>query len=457
MTVADTIHDTIADNWGNGGYAGAAPTITTSETARQPDHIHNDVIEVRHYTLDEDHKQVNNKYADKFYTLVVRVTSKTSAAQLKLIADEAEWLLRNTTMTGVQIHKIRKDYSATDRERIVHGLDMYVTVVDYLADGATVPAAGSNIDWVLDTLEFTGGGGKINAFHDDDTMASDDADGLASQQSIKAYADAAIDTDIATHAAIAAAHHTKYTDAEALAEIEGQAALEVGNVRPKTDANLQLGSTTKHWSRVYLDDNGQLVFGDSNDVSLFRGGANKLETNDDLECADLECDSLTITGGGTLTATPTQIEDLLMFGSANAGYVNLNLWGLSEPTKGIMTADYLTNVDATNFTGTWELSGPYIKGGLKMYCTEIVVGLRDADAGDFLSGFYFTGYTDFETSAAIDTVADNIQPGEEKTYDDFAPADLSSYKSVKVRLYFECTNAADLKISYVRAKVYYAA
>ena len=40
MTVADTIFDTINDNWGGGGYGGDTPTITTSETARQEDVIH---------------------------------------------------------------------------------------------------------------------------------------------------------------------------------------------------------------------------------------------------------------------------------------------------------------------------------------------------------------------------------------------------------------------------------
>ena len=57
MTVADTIYDTINDNWGNGGYGGTTPAITTSETAKQPDGVTADVIEVRHFAgtgYDED-------------------------------------------------------------------------------------------------------------------------------------------------------------------------------------------------------------------------------------------------------------------------------------------------------------------------------------------------------------------------------------------------------------------
>lgn len=81
---------------------------------------------------------------------------------------------------------------------------------------------GSWHDWSPDEYEILLDHDKLINFTatehftmlDEDNFASNSNTQAATQQSIKAYTDGAIDIDIATHAAIAAAHHARYTDLE---------------------------------------------------------------------------------------------------------------------------------------------------------------------------------------------------------------------------------------------------
>jgi hypothetical protein len=143
MTIADTIYDTINDNWGSGGYAGDTPAIDTTETQRARDYTTADVVEVRHYTLREQGQQLNDKYVNRRYSLDVYISSKTSSAQLKLLYDEVEYLLRNTAMTGVQLESIDKDWTFTEYEQGRHAIVLRVRVVTFASDGAVTSAAGT--------------------------------------------------------------------------------------------------------------------------------------------------------------------------------------------------------------------------------------------------------------------------------------------------------------------------
>ena len=85
MTIADTIFDTINDNWGNGGYAGTTPAIDTTETQTDSDVVTTDVVEVRHYSLRERGEQLNDKYVNRHYTIDVYISSKTDNATLRML------------------------------------------------------------------------------------------------------------------------------------------------------------------------------------------------------------------------------------------------------------------------------------------------------------------------------------------------------------------------------------
>jgi len=145
MTIADTIFDTINDNWGSGGYAGVTPAIDCIETQTQTDLGTADVIEVRSYSLKGNPEGVNDKYENQFFSIDVYVSSKTSAAQLKLLVDEVEYLLKNTVMTDLQIdskRRIQRDYSVSQWSFGKHAVILKVHLVSLLVDGAITPAAG---------------------------------------------------------------------------------------------------------------------------------------------------------------------------------------------------------------------------------------------------------------------------------------------------------------------------
>jgi hypothetical protein len=140
MTVVDTIYDTIADNWGGGGYGGVAPSISSGEAQVFKDLTTADAITVIALPHAEKADPVNDTYVNRHYTINVEITSKTSAAQLKLIVDETEYLLRNTAMTGVQLVRIDKDYFRPNQMQ-KFGCTMKVEVVAYMSSGAVTPAS----------------------------------------------------------------------------------------------------------------------------------------------------------------------------------------------------------------------------------------------------------------------------------------------------------------------------
>jgi len=106
--------------------------------------------------------------------------------------------------------------------------------------------------------------------------------------------DPTVPVDIATHAAVAAAHHAKYLDAAAISAVEGEATLVLtGAVSIASGKSLTLltdGST------------GGVKFGSGGDVILYRGASNKLYlgTGDSLEIVSGD-----INIGGNLTLTGT--------------------------------------------------------------------------------------------------------------------------------------------------------
>ncbi|KKN05988.1 hypothetical protein LCGC14_1081870 [marine sediment metagenome] len=122
--------------------------------------------------------------------------------------------------------------------------------------------------------------------------------------------DPTVPVDIATHAAVAAAHHAKYLDAAAISAVEGEATLVLtGAVSIASGKSLTLltdGST------------GGVKFGSGGDVILYRGASNKLYlgTGDSLEIV-----SGNINIGGSLTLTGT-VDGVDIAARDHAKYLN---------------------------------------------------------------------------------------------------------------------------------------
>jgi hypothetical protein len=321
-----------------------------------------DRIEVRHWTLQEYHKPINDTFSDKLYILNIRVMSPTSEDQLKLLVEETEYLLNNTAITGFSSVKvIRKSRAPTDQSKRVFGIDMTVELKALCSSSAVAPSGGTtstlSVGELTVTTHITGLGLTITDFLDEDNMASDSAVALASQQSIKAYVDG------------------------------------------KTD-----------------------------------------------ELTDI----------GDVTATGAQLEDLLMFGSANAAWVPcpLEFVGGSAAFFAMSGNLSLYNLGADDGNIIYAVPLPPAKGSLKLYISGTRVSLADADGGDYVDTTYVVGMGD-TTITVLDNDATN------KTTvalheDTFTAVDCSSYGAVKVLLVVVCSNANDLDIQYVAVRAYYA-
>ena len=157
---------------------------------------------------------------------------------------------------------------------------------------------------------------------------------------------------------------------------------------------------------------------------------------------------------GELTVSTYNILDALMLGSANAAWVPCVFIGTSQAGKMITSYHFLTNVDDTDQILTFELLLPRAKGSLKLYIGDVRIGLKDADAGDYITAVYVYGYTDHASSSTITSDATDKTTPAIVTYT-IAATDASSYYSVKIALSLVCTNAADIDISFVHMLCYY--
>jgi len=161
-----------------------------------------------------------------------------------------------------------------------------------------------------------------------------------------------------------------------------------------------------------------------------------------------------LTVGGTLTtATQAQIDDLLMFGSANAAWVPCVYEIEQEIGKVKGTGYTITNIDATDTWLQFRLPLPPVKGSLKLYTSGVRVGVLDAGVADYLDTITILGVL-FNTATVINQDTTNYDSQQEvETL--FGAVDSSSYSVVQVRLNIVCTGAGDIDIDYVNLRCFY--
>ena len=138
---------------------------------------------------------VADKYRNVTYTVRIECHTKTDSARQLEIENEVDRILASgTPITGATTQKVLEINDVSDRSYSVGAKfvsEILMEVFTAMEVSATAYGGATTAALVTDTLEFTAGGGTIDRFYDEDDMASDDEDGLASQQSIKAYVDAA--------------------------------------------------------------------------------------------------------------------------------------------------------------------------------------------------------------------------------------------------------------------------
>ena len=141
-------------------------------------------------------------------------------------------------------------------------------------------------------------------------------------------------------------------------------------------------------------------------------------------------------------------------GSANAEYIVCMCEGGLENSY-FYTQAFYGNTGANDGVIIWGIPLPLTLGSKKLYVNSINVGLKVADAGDYLTRIRLFGWTAYD--AAITTIfndaTDKIAAAE-LDYD-FAAEDMSSYRRILIFINFFATNVNDFQINYVRVKYYY--
>ena len=277
-----------------------------------------------------------------------------ATAYVQLTPNDAEKIvfMRNSLSGSRSVIVFQGTYNASNDFEIPAGADVVLKF-----DGAGGSATVTN---VFDSLKAGGislaSGSTVTSILDEDNMASDSATALATQQSIKAYVDASGPdfTSIAT------------------------------DVRPTTDDNNDLGSSTKRWQDLYLSG------------GMYVGGTTSANFLDDYEEGTWSPTLLVgMTGTiSTITASYTKIGRKVT--------VNLIVEGtsLAVASEAVFRSLPFTILSSPNnwYAGsatTWDLPGPVSAFGVG----AAVIGTVDFYFGAASSTDRFFGTVTYETGA----------------------------------------------------------
>lgn len=429
-TVGEALAATIDAQWnvGTGGTKPVPIVYLVEHPERNPNSKVADAVFVwlplrRKFDNDID---VAEKYRNVTYTIRIECHTKTSSARQLEIENEVDRILASgTVITGATRQKVLEINDISNRLYSVGAKfvsEILIEVFTAMEESATAYGGATTAALVTDTLEFTAGGGTINRFHDEDNMASDDDDGLASQQSIKAYTDlrlliSEIDNTPVNGVTTAPISSNWAFDHEADTTTHGAN----GNIAGDTDVS---NAITTHTS----DDNAH------HEV---------VEMHSDLSDTAL---------------TGTQLEDLLMFGSANAAYVPMALEGTNNFDHILVTAGRVHNRGVDDIFVTFTLSKETLKGVMKLHIKNLKFIVFDADANDKIDRVTIYGWAGVTRTTIDSDDTDHISAGDKTFSGAVLPGtaiDVSGYDVVYVEIACVNTNALELDFTGVRMECYY--
>ncbi len=191
-TIGDTMVTLLTDNWAG---AGAAPTF--GHLVDHPSDLppSQEQVMVR-LPIHEDVTPINDTYSNFKYTIQIRVKSNVSDDRLKVLADEVIRIVNTYAITGITRQFAKRGENTSDRKKQVFAYDVWAILEEHMSTAGTSyssPGAGDVTMpadlTVTDNFGFDTGE-TVDVILDEDDMASDDENALATQQSIKAYADA---------------------------------------------------------------------------------------------------------------------------------------------------------------------------------------------------------------------------------------------------------------------------
>jgi len=155
------------------------------------------------------------------------------------------------------------------------------------------------------------------------------------------------------------------------------------------------------------------------------------------------------------------LEELLMYGSANATWVPCKFVGCNIGST-IPTRTYgikITNVSTGINSWVFWLDLPPIKGTKKLYISAIQICLHDVDTNNYVDSIIVEGVSSTTTTTLFAYLTDikTIGVTELDFVDNgYSVADASSYYMVAVSLTLNLDTAGALDLAFVRLKCYYA-
>jgi hypothetical protein len=410
--IGEAVAAAISANWnvGTGGTKPSIITYLTTKSERDPNLTNVDAIFVW-LPLPGKFDRVTDKYRNETYDIIIKCSTITSSARQVIIENEVDRIFAiDGVLTGCSTYFITKKDDVTDRSHGVDGAkfisELGLRVITYMASGATAYGSATVAALVCDTL-------TVNTSADIPLIQS------AGAISIKPSGD----TDDYLNLATVGGHPT-------LTRVGGDR-IYIGS-DDATDIELMLREDSSNYLHFKWDKSAGTALGTVETI----GG-------------DLKLNSSSATG-----FTLTQLEDLLMYGSANAAWVPCQYVGATVPTDFYMQTYGLVAAAASTAWVWFDLPLPTTKGTLKLYCTGARIDLQDADANNYIDRMI----TRYRSDAGVQNLSDNStnRTAQGTFTDSFAAVDCSPGTTCYVRLLVSTNGADNLKIASVEMQCYYA-
>jgi len=309
----------------------------------------------------------------------------SAAAYVQLIPNDAEKIcfIRNSLAGSRSVFIFQGTYSTSNDLEIAAGTDVLVkfngagtgaTVVNVYAnlkvDALVVSGAVDAATVEFNSLSGTGSVAVTNIL-DEDNLASNSATVLATQQSIKAYVDAQVDTVDTLAETLAIGNTTSGTDIETTTTDKVQfrdAAIYInssadGQLDIVADTEVQIAATT-------IDINGAInASGEIIAASLDISGNIDIDGTANLDVVDI--DGATQADGTITVGVDDTGYDVKFFGATSGSYL---LWNESIDDLTLAGAAGLVVQGNADFSGITNLDVTDIDGAVNMATTLLVTG-----------------------------------------------------------------------------------
>ena len=203
----------------------------------------------------------------------------------------------------------------------------------------------------------------------------------------------------------------------------------------------------------------KVVYDPKNDMSMILSDniITLKEFMSDLDTSGLQIHTATLQS----FENQSLINAYFAIGSGNAREIPCILSGgnlYTEFTTGA-TVLVINSLAPGTFSVTFQIPWGLTMGSYKLYLNNLIIGLKDADANDYINQTRVIGWSDHDSSVTVFDDADNFIAPAEIDYSaegDWAgPYDLSSYRGVNIQIEVFSTDADAFEITYVLADLYY--